>query len=94
MTIGGLIGDGEYSLLNLVRPVVPLVMRNSSPQLQAIIKHDPTGNGYVKEPFFFVHPHVEQEYGCTDKAPDRLKPSCTKGSSTGTPSSWRPLLVS
>ncbi|KAJ6575637.1 hypothetical protein DFH09DRAFT_1311696 [Mycena vulgaris] len=58
MTIGGLIGDGEYNLINL---------------LQAIVKHDPTGNGSVKQPFFFVHPHVEQEYHCTDEAPDRLK---------------------
>ncbi|KAJ7511106.1 hypothetical protein B0H11DRAFT_2268947 [Mycena galericulata] len=58
MTIGGLIGDGEYNLINL---------------LQAIVKHDPTGNGSVKHPFFFVHPHVEQEYHCTDEAPDRLK---------------------
>ncbi|KAJ7458571.1 hypothetical protein FB451DRAFT_1273482 [Mycena latifolia] len=58
MTIKGLIGDGEYSLINMLR---------------RIIAHDPTGNGRVKELYLFEHPYVQHEYRCSDDAPDLLK---------------------
>ncbi|KAJ7607259.1 hypothetical protein DFH06DRAFT_1347524 [Mycena polygramma] len=58
LTIEGLIGDGEYSLINL---------------LKRIIAHDPTGNRRVRELFLFSHPYPEHEYRHTDAAPDRLK---------------------
>ncbi|KAJ6546081.1 hypothetical protein DFH09DRAFT_1367513 [Mycena vulgaris] len=58
MTVDGLVGDGEYNLINL---------------LKRIMGHDPTGNGRVKELFLFVHPWVEREYEYTEKAPDLLK---------------------
>ncbi|KAJ6467066.1 hypothetical protein C8R47DRAFT_1078783 [Mycena vitilis] len=57
LTIDGLIGDGEYCLINL---------------LKRIIAHDPTGNRRVKELFLYSHPYPEHEYRCTDAAPDRL----------------------
>ncbi|KAJ7141730.1 hypothetical protein C8R43DRAFT_1131347 [Mycena crocata] len=58
LTISGLVGDGEYNVVNLLkRPVA----------------HDPTGNRRVKEVFLFVHPCIEHEYRCTDESPDLLK---------------------
>ncbi|KAJ7844065.1 hypothetical protein B0H13DRAFT_2364465 [Mycena leptocephala] len=58
LTIEGLVGDGEYNLINLLR---------------RIIAHDPTGNRRVKELFLFVHPYIEHEYRHSDEAPDLLK---------------------
>ncbi|KAJ7458591.1 hypothetical protein FB451DRAFT_1406343 [Mycena latifolia] len=57
MTIDGLVGDGEYNLINLA----------------IIMKHDPTGNGRAKELFLFEHPHVAWEHRHTEGAPDLLK---------------------
>ncbi|KAJ7653941.1 hypothetical protein DFH06DRAFT_1330035 [Mycena polygramma] len=47
MSLFGLIGDGEYNLINL---------------LKAIVAHDPTGNLRVKSLYLFSHPAVEREY--------------------------------
>ncbi|KAJ7610546.1 hypothetical protein DFH06DRAFT_1246058 [Mycena polygramma] len=58
MTVGGLAGDGEYSL-------IPLLMR--------LIEHDPTGNGLVKELFLFSHPYTDHEFRHTEAAPDMVK---------------------
>ncbi|KAF8202020.1 hypothetical protein K438DRAFT_1758280 [Mycena galopus ATCC 62051] len=58
MTISGLVGDGEYNLMNL---------------LKRLIAHDPTGNGRVKKIFLFSHPYVDHEAQYTDSAPEELK---------------------
>ncbi|KAJ7184970.1 hypothetical protein C8R46DRAFT_1300677 [Mycena filopes] len=58
LTIGGLVGDGEYNLIHL---------------LKRLIDHDPTGDGSVKEPFFFAHPYVDCELRCPGSASDILK---------------------
>ncbi|KAJ7494001.1 hypothetical protein FB451DRAFT_1491593 [Mycena latifolia] len=52
MSLFGLIDDGEYNLINL---------------LKAIIAHDPTGNLRVKSLYLFSHPEVEREYGYIHK---------------------------
>ncbi|KAF8188474.1 hypothetical protein K438DRAFT_1972175 [Mycena galopus ATCC 62051] len=58
MTIAGLVGDGEYNLINL---------------LKRIVAHDPTGNGRVKGLYLFTHPYVDHEMRHTEDAPDHLK---------------------
>ncbi|KAJ7744068.1 hypothetical protein DFH07DRAFT_777222 [Mycena maculata] len=58
LTIDGLVGDGEYNLINLLR---------------CIMDHDPTGNRRVKEVFLLVHPYVQHEYRHSDEASDLLK---------------------
>ncbi|KAJ7633659.1 hypothetical protein DFH06DRAFT_1479568 [Mycena polygramma] len=58
MTIKGLVGDGEYNLIRM---------------LKRIIGHDPTGNGRVKSPFLFSHPYAEHELRHTPNASDLLK---------------------
>ncbi|KAF8148355.1 hypothetical protein K438DRAFT_1989264 [Mycena galopus ATCC 62051] len=58
LTVKGLSGDGEYSLIKM---------------LQRIIAHDPTGNLRVKEMYLFSNPQVDPEMRFTDKAPDLLK---------------------
>ncbi|KAJ7183489.1 hypothetical protein C8R46DRAFT_1209649 [Mycena filopes] len=58
LTIDGLLGDGEFNLIKL---------------LKRIIEHDPTGNRRVKEVFLFTHPFVEQEYAYTAETPDVVK---------------------
>ncbi|KAF8202035.1 hypothetical protein K438DRAFT_1965485 [Mycena galopus ATCC 62051] len=58
MTISGLVGDGKYNLINL---------------LKRLIAHDPTGNGRVKEIFIFSRPYVDHETQHTEEAPDALK---------------------
>ncbi|KAJ6592009.1 hypothetical protein B0H10DRAFT_2233053 [Mycena sp. CBHHK59/15] len=58
LTIDGLVGDGEYNLMNL---------------LKRIVAHDPTGHRRVKELFIFVHPYITDEYRHSDDAPDLLK---------------------
>ncbi|KAJ7494900.1 hypothetical protein FB451DRAFT_1212823 [Mycena latifolia] len=58
MTVAGLIGDGEYNLLNM---------------LKRLVAHDPTGDGYVNEVYLFIHPYTEHEFRTTDATPDVLK---------------------
>ncbi|KAJ6545237.1 hypothetical protein B0H19DRAFT_1075583 [Mycena capillaripes] len=61
MSLFGLIGDGEYSLVNL---------------LKAIVAHDPTGNLRVKSLYLYTHPAVEREYALyltNPKTPDDLR---------------------
>ncbi|KAF8155011.1 hypothetical protein K438DRAFT_1987237 [Mycena galopus ATCC 62051] len=58
MTIAGLVGDGEYNLINLPK---------------RIVAHDPTGNGRVKGLYLFIHPYVDHEMRHTEDAPDHLK---------------------
>ncbi|KAF7358783.1 hypothetical protein MSAN_01217600 [Mycena sanguinolenta] len=60
LTIKGLVGDGEYNFISL---------------LKRIVEHDPTGNRRVKEVFLFRHPHVEHQWRFTDTAPDVVKAS-------------------
>ncbi|KAJ7138376.1 hypothetical protein C8R44DRAFT_848189 [Mycena epipterygia] len=57
MSLFGLIGDGEYNLINL---------------LKVIVAHDPTGNLRVKSLYLFTHPAVEREYSYTTN-PDTLE---------------------
>ncbi|KAJ7115457.1 hypothetical protein C8R44DRAFT_928527 [Mycena epipterygia] len=67
MTIDGLIGDGEYNLINLASILSVWDARNITDplRLKRIIAHDPTSNRRVKE--------VEHEYRYTDGSPDLLK---------------------
>ncbi|KAJ6566519.1 hypothetical protein B0H19DRAFT_1257727 [Mycena capillaripes] len=55
MTINGLVSDGEYNLIRM---------------LKKIMDHDPTGNGRVKSLFLFSHPYVEHDLRCTEAASD------------------------
>ncbi|KAJ6492142.1 hypothetical protein C8R45DRAFT_1073486 [Mycena sanguinolenta] len=59
LTIDGLVGDGEYNFIRL---------------LKRLVDHDPTGNRRVKELFLFRHPHAEHQWRFTDAAPDVVKP--------------------
>ncbi|KAJ6525001.1 hypothetical protein B0H19DRAFT_1199624 [Mycena capillaripes] len=58
LTVKGLSGNGQYSLINM---------------LERIIAHDPTGNRRVKTMYLFSNPQVDREMSFTDKAPDLLK---------------------
>ncbi|KAJ7110583.1 hypothetical protein C8R44DRAFT_743053 [Mycena epipterygia] len=58
MTIDGLVGDGEYNIIRL---------------LKRIIEHAPTGDCRLKTLFLFHHPHTEHEMRHTEEAPDLLK---------------------
>ncbi|KAJ6480065.1 hypothetical protein DFH09DRAFT_1214709 [Mycena vulgaris] len=58
MTVDGLISDGEYSVINL---------------LKRIVEHDPSGNRRVKKIFLFAHPRAESETRCREESPDLLK---------------------
>ncbi|KAJ6586021.1 hypothetical protein B0H19DRAFT_1060192 [Mycena capillaripes] len=60
MTIDGLVGDGEYNFINL---------------LKRIAVHDPTGDGCVRELYLFFHPFVEREFALSDDAPDKERAS-------------------
>ncbi|KAJ7115592.1 hypothetical protein C8R43DRAFT_1112988 [Mycena crocata] len=62
MSLFGLIGDGEYNFINL---------------LKAIVAHDPTGNLRVKSLYLFSHPAVSREYPYTrENAPDDVRAFC------------------
>ncbi|KIK70365.1 hypothetical protein GYMLUDRAFT_268573 [Collybiopsis luxurians FD-317 M1] len=58
MTIEGLIGSGEFNLINL---------------LKRLIAHDPAGSGQIQEIYLFEHPYTKIEYRQTEKAPDVVK---------------------
>ncbi|KAJ7642134.1 hypothetical protein FB45DRAFT_1054448 [Roridomyces roridus] len=58
LRIEGLIGDGEYNMINL---------------LKRIMAHDPTGNRRVKSLFLYEHPAVTHEFRHSPEAPDGLK---------------------
>ncbi|KAJ7184943.1 hypothetical protein C8R46DRAFT_1186200 [Mycena filopes] len=58
MTVALLAGDGQYGFINM---------------LKKLIKHDPTGNGRVKELFIFSHPYVEHELRHTKAASDGIR---------------------
>ncbi|KAF8155020.1 hypothetical protein K438DRAFT_1987247 [Mycena galopus ATCC 62051] len=58
MTVAGLVGDGEYNLINL---------------LKRLIEHDPTGNNRVKELFLFAHPYIDHQFRHSNNAPEQLK---------------------
>ncbi|KAJ6528150.1 hypothetical protein B0H19DRAFT_1195348 [Mycena capillaripes] len=58
LTVKGLSGNGQYSLINM---------------LERIIAHDPTGNRRVKTMYLFSNPQVDREMTFTEKAPDLLK---------------------
>ncbi|KAJ7064480.1 hypothetical protein C8F01DRAFT_1127018 [Mycena amicta] len=58
MTIAGLTGDGEFALIRM---------------LEGIVAHDPTGNGRVKELYFFKHPSTANEFVAKNNAPEHVK---------------------
>ncbi|KAJ7259729.1 hypothetical protein C8J57DRAFT_1339037 [Mycena rebaudengoi] len=58
MSIQGLVGDGEYNLISL---------------LKRIIAHDPTATFADKGPFMFVHPYAERKFRTSDSSPETLK---------------------
>ncbi|KAJ7578595.1 hypothetical protein C8J56DRAFT_1030928 [Mycena floridula] len=58
MTVKGLMGNGEYNLINL---------------LKRLIEHDPTGNGCINKIFLFTHPYIEDILRVTDRASDEIK---------------------
>ncbi|KAJ7496284.1 hypothetical protein B0H11DRAFT_2000425 [Mycena galericulata] len=58
MTVAGLVGNGEYNFINL---------------LKRLIAHDPTGNGRVKKIYLFAHPYVAHELRYSDEAPELVK---------------------
>ncbi|KAF7358791.1 MSS51-like protein, mitochondrial [Mycena sanguinolenta] len=58
LTISSLVGDGEYSFINL---------------LKRIVEHDPTGNRRVRELFRFRHPYVDHQFRSSDSATEAAK---------------------
>ncbi|KAJ7642117.1 hypothetical protein FB45DRAFT_901823 [Roridomyces roridus] len=58
LRIEGLIGDGEYNVMNL---------------LKRLIAHSPSGSRYIKDVFLFEHPYVSHGYRYSSTAPDLLK---------------------
>jgi hypothetical protein len=75
MTIGHLVGDGEYNFVHMVS--ITLFLRQYSTinllQLKHLIDHDSTGNARVKSVFFFTHPYFEHDNRHSDAAPDFVK---------------------
>jgi hypothetical protein len=73
LTIDGLLGDGEYNVINLVS--ISYCSRGdiSHSVLKWIMAHDPTGNRRAKDLYLFVHPYVEHKHRHSDDAPDLLK---------------------
>ncbi|KAJ7642089.1 hypothetical protein FB45DRAFT_1126368 [Roridomyces roridus] len=58
LRIEGLIGDGEYNFINL---------------LKRLMAHSPTGTRYIHDVFLFEHPYVSHEFRYSPMAPDLLK---------------------
>ncbi|KAJ7248669.1 hypothetical protein C8J57DRAFT_1672388 [Mycena rebaudengoi] len=60
MTIQGLLGDGKYNLINM---------------LKRLLEHDSIGNLRIEKLFLFTHPYIEHLYGYDDETPDIVKSS-------------------
>ncbi|KAJ7264286.1 hypothetical protein C8J57DRAFT_1624811 [Mycena rebaudengoi] len=58
MTIKGLVGDGKFNSINL---------------LKCLLEHSSIGNGRVKQIYFFIHPYVEHQHRCSEDTPDLVK---------------------
>ncbi|KAJ7642182.1 hypothetical protein FB45DRAFT_1054468 [Roridomyces roridus] len=58
LRIEGLVGDGEYNLINL---------------LKRLVAHSPAGTRHFDEVFLFEHPYVTHEFRYSPAAPDVLK---------------------